>query len=107
MHREFLRTFRTLSNLVVFGVLVAAVELTVQWNEVDDGSGSLDTAAQTIPLIVSAGVVLRVLFLHYAGVEEDDDHSSGRTVLVGNVTERRRTVIDEKWPGRPPSARTR
>ncbi|POR34817.1 Uncharacterized protein TPAR_05018 [Tolypocladium paradoxum] len=72
-HVDGLRTLQSLSNLTVFAVLVAAVELSVRWNELA-GAGGVDTSAQLIPLLVTAGIIVRVAYLHY--VEDGDDESS-------------------------------
>lgn len=71
-HMDGLRKLRSLSNLTVFAVLVAAVELSVRWNELP-GANGIDTSAQLIPLLVTAGIIIRVAYLHY--VEDGDDES--------------------------------
>ncbi|KND95298.1 hypothetical protein TOPH_00029 [Tolypocladium ophioglossoides CBS 100239] len=72
-HIDGLRTLQSLSNLTVFAVLVAAVELSVRWNELP-GANDVDTSAQLMPLLVTAGIIVRVAYLHY--VEDGDDESS-------------------------------
>ncbi|PNY27979.1 Uncharacterized protein TCAP_02095 [Tolypocladium capitatum] len=72
-HMDGLRTLQSLSNLTVFAVLVAAVELSVRWNELP-GANDIDTSAQLMPLLVTAGIVVRVVYLHYV---EDGDEESG------------------------------
>ena len=53
---------QTAANLIVASTIVAATELTIDWNNikaVDDVS----TAGQTIPLIVAAGLVANILYV--------------------------------------------
>ncbi|ETR96931.1 hypothetical protein M419DRAFT_48790, partial [Trichoderma reesei RUT C-30] len=53
-----LRTMRGISNLLVYGLHITAIELTVRWNQFDNIDG-VDTSAQTVPLLVSAGILTR------------------------------------------------
>lgn len=107
-YRETLLALRNISNLIVFGVLVAAVELSILWNELEEETGELTTAAQTIPLLLSAGFSARVIFLHFAKDGDDSDSEGGGPQMgTAFVTEHRRTTVRESFPGRPPSARTR
>lgn len=78
-HFELMRAPHTLSNAAVFAVLVAAVELPVQWNGLR-GSDGVDTSAQAIPLLVSVGIVVRVTYLHY--VEDGDEERSTMVPLA-------------------------
>ncbi|EHK44520.1 hypothetical protein TRIATDRAFT_245960, partial [Trichoderma atroviride IMI 206040] len=55
---DLLRTMRGISNLVVYGLHIAAIELTLQWNQFDNTNG-VNTSSQTIPLLVSLGILLR------------------------------------------------
>ena len=98
-HRELLRVIKTIFNLAVLACLIAAVELAIQWNELDDDTNAIDTAAQAIPLVLSAGILVRVVFLHFAGVEEDDDSTTTTTYRTY-----KRTTVDEVNFQRPPSA---
>ncbi|KAF7555084.1 hypothetical protein G7Z17_g2462 [Cylindrodendrum hubeiense] len=58
-HIRLLHEARTLSGFAVFGVLVAAIELTIDWNHVD-GISNFTSMAQLIPFFLSTGIVLRV-----------------------------------------------
>ncbi|KAM4065876.1 hypothetical protein HRG_000038 [Hirsutella rhossiliensis] len=80
---ERMRAPHTLVNLVVFAVLVVAVELPVQWNELW-GSNQIDTSAQVIPLLVSVGIVVRVTYLHFV---EDGDEERSTVVPLAAVPE--------------------
>ncbi|TIC91509.1 hypothetical protein CH35J_010845 [Colletotrichum higginsianum] len=81
-HVIVVKELRTLSNIAVAATLTAAVELTVSWNDITSANYVSDVA-QVLPLLVSAGFLVRVLFLHFAGVdgesessEEDSDEGS-------------------------------
>ncbi|KAM0449494.1 hypothetical protein ACHAO4_007512 [Trichoderma viride] len=63
--KDLLRTMRGISNLVVYGLHIAAIELTLQWNQFDNING-VNTSAQTIPLLVSLGILLRLIVSHCA-----------------------------------------
>ncbi|KAL7920357.1 hypothetical protein ACQKWADRAFT_328803 [Trichoderma austrokoningii] len=63
--KDLLRTMRGISNLVVYGLHIAAIELTLQWNQFDN-INAVNTSAQTIPLLVSLGILLRLVVSHYA-----------------------------------------
>lgn len=56
---------RGISNLVVYGLHITAIELTLQWNQFDNVDG-VNTSAQTVPLLVSLGILLRLIVSHYA-----------------------------------------
>lgn len=56
---------RGISNLVVYGLHITAIELTIRWNQFDNIDG-VDTSAQTIPLLVSIGILVRLIVSHYA-----------------------------------------
>ncbi|EGR44300.1 uncharacterized protein TRIREDRAFT_112372 [Trichoderma reesei QM6a] len=74
---EVLRTMRGISNLLVYGLHITAIELTVRWNQFDNIDG-VDTSAQTVPLLVSAGILTRFLLLHYEGKNDDGSTAGGR-----------------------------
>ncbi|PHH92755.1 hypothetical protein CDD83_5379 [Cordyceps sp. RAO-2017] len=78
-HIKCMHAPHTLSDLLVFAMLVAAAELSVQWNELSTAV-QLDTSAQLIPLLVSIGIVVRVTYLHVA--EEGDDSNAGKSRTV-------------------------
>ncbi|KAL6872237.1 hypothetical protein HDV57DRAFT_511593 [Trichoderma longibrachiatum] len=77
-HRaDLLRTMRGISNLLVYGLHITAIELTIRWNQFDNIDG-VDTSAQTVPLLVSAGILARFLLLHYEGRNDDASAAGGR-----------------------------
>lgn len=86
---------RAFFNVAVFSVLVAAVEMSVYWNDLQ-GSNNVNTLAQTIPLILSAGIVIRAVMKLF--VTEPDDGSSRGSRSKERVvrTKVRTTVIDEE-----------
>ncbi|KAK3695697.1 hypothetical protein B0T22DRAFT_509020 [Podospora appendiculata] len=59
--RRTLQFWASVVETSVVSVVVVAVELTVQWNGLV-GVGDVDTAAQTIPLVVAAGLLARVVY---------------------------------------------
>lgn len=62
-HRALLQTLQNISNLCVLVVLVTAVELTIQFNQIPSSTvNDLTTSSQLIPLFISAGIVVRVIF---------------------------------------------
>lgn len=61
-----LQEFRILSDIVVASVVTTAVELVISWNNINDVN-NLDTAAQLIPLAISAAYVLRSIYLWLSG----------------------------------------
>ncbi|KAK3367433.1 hypothetical protein B0T24DRAFT_582127 [Lasiosphaeria ovina] len=52
------------SNLTVLSVVVVAIELTIQWNNLN-GVSDLSTTSQLIPLIVAGGQLLHVLYVWF------------------------------------------
>ncbi|KJZ72441.1 hypothetical protein HIM_08110 [Hirsutella minnesotensis 3608] len=75
-HQRHMRRFHTVSNVCVFALLVVAIELPLNWNQLSS-SDRLDSSAQLIPLVVSIGFVVRTAFFAIAEVE-DDEHSTTR-----------------------------
>ncbi|KAL7930723.1 hypothetical protein V8C35DRAFT_329952 [Trichoderma chlorosporum] len=63
--RYLLRTMRSISNLIVTGLHITAIELTIRWNQFDNVDG-VNTSGQTIPLLVSLGILIRLVVSHYA-----------------------------------------
>ncbi|KZL72871.1 hypothetical protein CT0861_12032 [Colletotrichum tofieldiae] len=81
-HIMAVKELKTLSTVAVAATLTAAVELTVSWNDISNANYVSDIA-QVLPLLVSAGFLVRMLFLHFAGAsggsdssEEDSDEGS-------------------------------
>lgn len=110
---------RTFFNVAVLGTLIAAVEMAISYNELD-ATNNVDSLAQTIPLILSAGIVGRTIVKQF--VPQPDDDSDGGSVSdrshhhhhhhhkrrrSGTATTRTRvtktTVVDEEgFPPPPP-----
>lgn len=91
-------------GFAVFGVLVAAIELPINWNHIDD-IDDFTTSAQLIPFFLSAGIVLRVWIQHHvrkqANASSDsssDETSHGRRRREMEDVE----IIGEPWPPVPP-----
>ncbi|OLN86307.1 hypothetical protein CCHL11_09365 [Colletotrichum chlorophyti] len=74
MHVMLVKELKTLSNVAVAATLTAAIELVVSWNDVPDVN-YVSGVAQLLPLLVSAGFLVRILFLHFAGVSDGSDSS--------------------------------
>lgn len=68
------KEIKTLSNIAVAATLTAAVELTISWNHIQDVNNISDVV-QMLPLFISAGFLVRLLFLHFAGANESSDSS--------------------------------
>lgn len=99
-HIRLLHEARTLVGFAVFGVLVAAIELPINWNHIDD-IDDFTTSAQLIPFFLSAGIVLRVWIQHHvrkqANASSDsssDETSHGRRRREMEDVE----IIGEPWP---------
>lgn len=116
---------RTFFNAAVLGSLIAAVELSIQYNDLE-ASNNVDTLAQTIPLILSAGIVGRTIIKQF--VPQPDDDSDGGSVSdrshhhhhhhhhkrrrSGTATTKTRvtktTIVDEEgFPPPPPPVATK
>ncbi|KAJ0326438.1 hypothetical protein COL5a_006948 [Colletotrichum fioriniae] len=74
MHIMAIKEMKTLSNVAVAATLTTAVELAVVWNNIPNVNNVADVA-QVLPLLVSAGFLVRILFLHFAGVSDGSDSS--------------------------------
>lgn len=72
---------RGISNLVVYGLHIAAIELTLQWNQFANTNG-VNTSAQTVPLLVSLGILLRLVVSHYAA--RVDRNTDGQSANAGD-----------------------
>ncbi len=59
--RRELQFVQSASDLAVVTVVVVAIELTVQWNNLN-GVNDLSEASQTIPLIVAAGLCTHAVY---------------------------------------------
>ncbi|KAL7952093.1 hypothetical protein V8C42DRAFT_357128 [Trichoderma barbatum] len=75
--KDLLRTMRSISNLVVYGLHITAIELTIRWNQFGNVDG-VDTSGQTIPLLVSIGILIRLIVSHYAVQADGTSTSAGR-----------------------------
>ncbi|KAK1580602.1 uncharacterized protein LY79DRAFT_671666 [Colletotrichum navitas] len=73
-HIVAVKELKTLSDVAVAATLTAAVELAVSWNGITDANYVSDTA-QVLPLLVSAGFLVRMLFLHFAAADGGSDSS--------------------------------
>jgi hypothetical protein len=76
-----LRKLQTFVNLAVASTVVAATELTIQWNGIE-GVGDLNSAGQLIPMLIGVGLVTRVL---YVGIIKRDDYDDSEDDWAGRV----------------------
>ncbi|KAH7121739.1 hypothetical protein B0J13DRAFT_456637 [Dactylonectria estremocensis] len=100
-HIRLLHEARTLSGLAVFGVLVAAIELSIKWNKIK-GISDFTTVAQLLPFFLSAGIVLRVMFQHQVRKQANaasETSSDSRRIRRGMEDVE---IIGEPWPHVPP-----
>ncbi|KAH6880658.1 hypothetical protein B0T10DRAFT_551461 [Thelonectria olida] len=67
----FLQVLQSLSNLAVAITIIAATELTIHWNNLTDVH-DLSTTGQTIPVIVGAGLILRVFYVFVREPTKDE-----------------------------------
>ncbi|KAF0317522.1 hypothetical protein K4K61_007196 [Colletotrichum sp. SAR11_59] len=74
VHVMLVKEIKTLSNIAVAATLTAAVELAISWNHIQDVNNISDVV-QMLPLFISAGFLVRILFLHFAGANESSDSS--------------------------------
>ncbi|KAF2182175.1 hypothetical protein K469DRAFT_691408 [Zopfia rhizophila CBS 207.26] len=82
------RIFDTFSKLLVASTIVAATELSIHWNKIS-GVNSINSAGQTIPLVLGIGNFVRILYITgkniYSGVDYDDnDSDSSGTAMPWN-----------------------
>ncbi|KAF7563217.1 hypothetical protein G7046_g912 [Stylonectria norvegica] len=82
-----LHQFRFLTSLIVYAVLITSIELPILWNGLQNVM-SVESAAQTIPLFLSLGFTVRVLFLHWVNADGDDtsENSSVRVRQESHVS---------------------
>lgn len=94
-------------SLAVAGVVIAAIELTIQWSNIQ-GVGAIDTAAQTIPLVLASGLLIRCFYIwmFMSAVETDSDTSSFTTSGRGTSSHSSRARgIPVPGPMPPPPVR--
>ncbi|KAK3685888.1 hypothetical protein B0T22DRAFT_482812 [Podospora appendiculata] len=90
-HKTILANLQYFSDLGVVIVVIAAVELSIKWNNISAAVNQVSSAAQLIPVLVS-GVLLLIMMRHWAtdkfGGDEDgheDDGDSGESGRCANV----------------------
>ncbi|KAF1993652.1 hypothetical protein P154DRAFT_540210 [Amniculicola lignicola CBS 123094] len=78
INKRLIRAFhiyQTASRLFVAVTIITATELTIHWNNIL-GVNAINTAGQTIPLVLGIGAFLRVLYIGAKRTFPDDDGSS-------------------------------
>ncbi|EPE09064.1 hypothetical protein F503_06840 [Ophiostoma piceae UAMH 11346] len=83
-----------LFGIAVASIVLAGIEMTIQWNHIDSSEiNNASTAAQLIPLVVGTGAMVRVLWVGmrdgFGRVEVGSDTAS---VVVEETYERRTTI---------------
>jgi hypothetical protein len=61
-----LQELNSFFQLIVASTVLAATELTISWNGIQNVN-DVNSAAQTIPMIVTLGLVLRVIYIALLG----------------------------------------
>src|SRR5690242_16679237 len=82
-----LREVETIGGLAVACVLVAAIELTIEWNGISAVVNDLTTATQLIPLGIIIALILVFLYDLNSGVSggEGSSDNSGRNTSSNGV----------------------
>ncbi|KAH7259973.1 hypothetical protein B0J15DRAFT_593839 [Fusarium solani] len=86
-HIKRLRILRVVSGLVVFTLLVLAIELPIYWNHIDNVS-EFETLAQLIPFFLSIGVFFRswaLWVIRDRNQEQDWDDSWSTSVATSSI----------------------
>jgi hypothetical protein len=65
-----LQELQTLISLAVTSTIVAATELTIKWNGIEDVN-EISSSGQTIPLIIASGLLVRVVYVAIFIGDED------------------------------------
>jgi hypothetical protein len=106
-HQKYaLQRLQAISDVVVGGVVVTAVELLIRWNGIQNVD-NVSTAGQTIPMIVGIGLVVRVLYIGLSGDVDDGDEWSSTgygSYYSGSKSARSRSDDGASDGGRPPVA---
>ena len=101
-----IQELQSMLSLVVAGVVIAGIELTIQWNNIS-GVGGVDTTAQTIPLVLASGLLIRCFYIwiFISTIETDSDSSSSTSGRVSSSHSSRPRGIPVPGPMPPPPVR--
>lgn len=66
MRETFLQEVDTFIYLLTVSTVLAAIELTISWNDIK-GINTLLSPSQTIPLVIALGCLARVLYIALLG----------------------------------------
>lgn len=80
-----MQELQSMFSLVVAGVVIAGIELTIQWNNITN-VGDVESAAQTVPLVLASGLLIRCLYIWMFIVETEDTSSSSSSGSVSRST---------------------
>ncbi|KAK3327444.1 hypothetical protein B0T19DRAFT_484554 [Cercophora scortea] len=92
-HKTILANLQYFSDLGVVVIVIAAVELSIKWNNISAAVNQVSSAAQLIPVLISA-LLLLIMMRHWAtdkfgdgdddgGEDDGDSGESGRCAKVG------------------------
>ncbi|KAL7907404.1 hypothetical protein GGI35DRAFT_88214 [Trichoderma velutinum] len=99
--KDLLHTMRSISNLVVYGLHITAIELTIKWNQFDNVD-RVNSSGQTIPLLASLGILIRLIVSHYAvqvgGTSTSGAGSRPRPVGSGGSGSNRQARTQDSTP---------
>ncbi|KAK5994870.1 hypothetical protein PT974_03256 [Cladobotryum mycophilum] len=83
--KDLLRLMRGLSNITVYGLHIASIELAIQWNQFTNVN-AISTNDQILPLLVSAGIVLRAMITHYAMVAAEASAAGSEFIVPSDAS---------------------
>ena len=75
---------QTLFRLAAASVVIAATEMSLQWNNIT-GVYDATTAAQLIPIILASGLLCHVFWVFFVATQQDDDSESTSTTTYISV----------------------
>jgi hypothetical protein len=81
-----LKEVETFSGLIVACILVAAIELTIQWNGISAAVNQVTTAAQLIPLGMVIALIVVFLYDLKSGSAGEGSGSNGSSGSSGTYT---------------------
>ncbi|GAB1311377.1 hypothetical protein MFIFM68171_01587 [Madurella fahalii] len=87
---RWIKPISPISTFLTFVFSVAAIEMTIRWNGIS-GVDAVDSAGQLLPILVSSGSLLHVLFAEKEGDGETD--TGNPQVLYAARTQRGRSFV--------------
>ena len=87
----------SLIRLAIASIVITATELTIQWNNLT-GINDVSTAGQTIPLIIGATSIVRVLYVAFLKKDDDDGTESSGPYSLDRVPANAAAVPLDRLP---------